>query len=153
MIVDTSALVAILRAEADAEQFIDALASADGPRVSAATLVETAVVVDAVGDPVLSRRLDESLEAANVRVEPLTEEPARIARQADRDFGKASSHPAGRNLGDCFSYALASVLGERCSSRATTSRTPTWRRLCRPESPPMGISTSARSAPRLLTTF
>lgn len=112
MIVDTSALVAIMRAEADAGQFIAALASASGPRLSAATLVETAVVVDAVGDPVLSRRLDELVDAAGVRVEPLTEEQARIARQAYRDFGKGSGHPARLNLGDCFSYALASVRGE-----------------------------------------
>lgn len=112
MIVDTSALVAILRAEEDADQFIDALADADGPRLSAATLVETAVVVDAVGDPVLSRRLDELLEAAGIRVEPLTQEQASIARQAYRDFGKGGGHPARLNLGDCFSYALASALGE-----------------------------------------
>lgn len=112
MIVDTSALVAILRGEADAARFIDALASDGSPRLSAATLVETAVVVDAVGDPVLSRRLDELVDAAGVRVEPLTEEQARVARQAYRDFGKGSGHPAGLNLGDCFSYALASVRGE-----------------------------------------
>ncbi len=112
MIVDTSALVAILRAEEDADRFIDALASADRPRLSAATLVETAVVVDAAGDPVLSRRLDELIDAAELHVEPLTEEQARVARQAYRDFGRGSGHPARLDLGDCFSYALAAVLAE-----------------------------------------
>ncbi len=112
MIVDTSALVAILRDEPDAGRFIDALAADADPRVSAATLVETAAVVDANRDPVLSRRLDELLEASGVQVEPLTEEHARIARQAYRDFGKGSGHPAGLNLGDCFSYALAAATGE-----------------------------------------
>lgn len=112
MIVDTSALVAILRAEQDADRFIDALTSADRPRLSAATLVETAVVVDAAGDPVLSRRLDELIDAAELHVEPLTEEQARVARQAYRDFGRGSGHPARLNLGDCFSYALAAVLAE-----------------------------------------
>lgn len=112
MIVDTSALVAILRAEQDADRFIDALTSADRPRLSAATLVETAVVVDAAGDPALSRRLDELIDAAELHVEPLTEEQARVARQAYRDFGRGSGHPARLNLGDCFSYALAAVLAE-----------------------------------------
>ena len=112
MIVDTSALVAILRGEADAELFIDALAAEADPRVSAAMLVETAAVVDANRDPVLSRRLDELLEASGVQVEPLTEEHARIARQAYRDFGKGSGHAAGLNLGDCFAYALAAATGE-----------------------------------------
>jgi ribonuclease VapC len=113
VIVDTSALVAILRDEPDAGRFIDALAAEAGPRMSAATQIETAAVVDANGDPVLSRRLDELLAATGMQVEPLTEEHARIARQAYQDFGKGSGHPAGLNLGDCFSYALAAATGER----------------------------------------
>jgi ribonuclease VapC len=112
VIVDTSALVAILLGEADAELFIDALAAEADPRVSAATLVETAAVVDANGDPVLSRRLDELLDAAGVQVEAFTEEHARIARQAYRDFGKGGGHPASLNIGDCFAYAPAAATGE-----------------------------------------
>jgi ribonuclease VapC len=112
VIIDTSALVAILRDEPDAERVIDALSGEADPRMSAATLVETAAVVDANKDPVLSRRLDELLIASAVRIEPLTEEHARIARQAYRDFGQSSGHPAGLNLGDCFSYALAAATGE-----------------------------------------
>jgi ribonuclease VapC len=112
VIVDTSALIAILRDEPDAGRFIDVLATDADPRVSAATLVEAAAVVDANKDPVLSRRLDDLLQAVGVHVEPLTEEHARIARQAYRDFGKGSGHPASLNLGDCFAYALAAATGE-----------------------------------------
>ncbi|MFP5335333.1 MAG: type II toxin-antitoxin system VapC family toxin [Actinomycetes bacterium] len=107
MIVDTSALVAILLDEPDARRYAEALAAAKRRMVSAATYVEAGVVVDANGDPVLSRRLDDLLEAADVDVVPLTAEHAEIARQAYRDFGKGSGHPARLNLGDCFSYALA----------------------------------------------
>ena len=107
MIIDTSALIAILRNEAEAEQFADAIASADGPAISAATYLETAVVIDSQKDPVASRQLDLLLEAAGILIEPVTAAQAQIARAAYRDFGKGSGHPAQLNFGDCFSYALA----------------------------------------------
>ncbi len=110
MIVDTSAIVAILRAEPDAEDYIDALAHAAAPKMSAATYVEAAVVVDANRDPVLSGRFDDLV--ADIEVVPMTRELAHIARRAYRDFGKGSGHPARLNLGDCFSYALARGSGE-----------------------------------------
>lgn len=112
MIVDTSAIVAILRGEDDAEQHMAALVDARRPRLSAATYVEAAVVVDAVGDPVLSRRFDDLLGAVGAVIEPLTAEHASIARQAYRDFGRGSGHPARLNPGDCFSYALARATDE-----------------------------------------
>lgn len=112
MIVDTSALIAILRKETEADLLLEALAADATPRMSAATFVETAVVVDTNKDPVLSRRLDELLDAAGIDIEPLTAAQAEVARQAYRDFGKGSGHPASLNLGDCFSYALASVTSE-----------------------------------------
>jgi len=112
VIVDTSAIVAILRGEAQADQLVEALAGAAEVRMSAATYVETAIVVDANRDPVLSRRLDDLLAAARIRVEPLTERQAAIARQAYRDFGKGSGHPAGLNFGDCFAYALSRDTGD-----------------------------------------
>lgn len=110
MIVDTSAIVAILRAEPDAEDYIDALAHAAAPKMSAATYVEAAVVVDANRDPVLSGRFDDLV--ADIEVVPMTRELAHMARRAYRDFGKGSGHPARLNLGDCFSYALARGSGE-----------------------------------------
>ncbi|MEJ5943698.1 type II toxin-antitoxin system VapC family toxin [Pseudokineococcus basanitobsidens] len=112
MILDTSAVVAVLRGEPDAEDHLAAMSRADVLRISAATLVELSVVVDARRDPVLSRRLDELLDALDVVVEPFTATHAAVARDAYRDYGKGSGHPAGLNLGDCFSYALASVTGE-----------------------------------------
>ena len=112
MIVDTSSLVAVLRDEPDADRHRIALAEAPAVRLSAATYVEVGVVVDAVGDPVLSRRLDDLLREVDAEVEPLTAEQARVARQAYRDFGRGSGHPARLNLGDVFSYALARTSGE-----------------------------------------
>lgn len=111
MIVDTSALIAILRGEDDAERYIQMLAAPTELRMSAATWVETAGVVDSNRDPVLSGRFDDLITAAGVTVEPVTAEHARLARQAYRDFGKGN-HPAGLNFGDCFSYALARATGQ-----------------------------------------
>lgn len=112
MIVDTSAVLAVLKGEADAEQYVAALTAATSVRLSAATMVEMGIIVDAVRDPVLSRRLDELLNIVGARIERVTEEQARVARQAYRDYGRGSGHPARLNLGHCFSYALASTTGE-----------------------------------------
>lgn len=112
MIVDTSAIVAILRAEPDAEVFATLLAGATDPRMSAGTFLEAAIVVDANGDPVLSGRFDDVIAAAGIRVEPVTAEQAALARAAYRSFGKGSGHPAGLNFGDCFAYALARATGD-----------------------------------------
>jgi len=112
VIVDTSALVAVLRGEPDADAYLVALDVAGAPRMSAATFVEACIVVDANRDPILSRRLDELLRVAGVVVEPVTREQADVARAAYRDFGKGSGHPAGLNFGDCFSYALARVTAQ-----------------------------------------
>lgn len=112
MIVDTSAIVAILRGEDDADLYIDALAREAEPRLSAATYLEAAIVIDANRDPVLSRKFDDLLAASHARIEPLTQAHAALARQAYRDFGKGSGHRAGLNLGDCFAYALARATGD-----------------------------------------
>jgi len=107
VIVDTSALVAILTQEPEAGAFADALARADAPSLSAATYVETAVVIDARRDPALSRAFDRFLDENRFAVEPVTPAQAKIAREAYRDFGRGSGHPARLNFGDCFAYALA----------------------------------------------
>jgi ribonuclease VapC len=112
LIVDTSAFIAILRGEPDADRYVDALAGATGPRVSAGTYLETAIVVDANRDPVLSGRLDELLVVNRVTIDAVTARHAETARQAYRDFGKGSGHAAGLNFGDCFAYALARDTGE-----------------------------------------
>lgn len=112
MIIDTSALIAILRDEPDARRFAEAIEAARERRISAATYVEVGAVIDSARDPVASRRVDELLAAAMVVIEPVTEEQARIAREAYRDFGKGSGHGAGLNFGDCFAYALTRATGE-----------------------------------------
>lgn len=112
MIVDTSALIAVLRGEPEASAFVDLLAKSTKSRMSAGTYVEAAIVVDANRDPVLSARFDELVELAAIEIVPVDAELARLARQAYRDYGKGSGHPAGLNFGDCFSYALARSSGE-----------------------------------------
>ena len=112
MIIDTSALLAILRDESDAAAYAEAMQRVDRRRLSAVSYVETAVVVDGSRDPVASRGFDELLREAQIIVDPVTEDQARIAREAYRDFGRSSGHPAKLNFGDCFAYALAKVTGE-----------------------------------------
>jgi ribonuclease VapC len=112
MIVDTSAIIAILKNEPDARELSQALISADTASLSAASYVETAMVVDGRGDPVASHQLDNLLTRVGVQIIPFDEEQARIARSAFRDFGRGSGHPAKLNFGDCFSYALASATGQ-----------------------------------------
>lgn len=112
MIVDSSAIIAILRPEPDAAIYSTAIAQAVRRRMSAANYLETAIVVDGNRDPLLSRRLDDALAEAKITIEPVTEEQVRIARAAYRDFGKGSGHPAQLNFGDCFAYALAKDLNQ-----------------------------------------
>lgn len=106
MIIDSSAIVAILGAESDARAFADAIAEAPARKLSAVSYVEAGVVLDSRRDPVLSRRLDDFLREITAVIEAVTPEQARIARDAYADFGKGR-HRAGLNLGDCFTYALA----------------------------------------------
>jgi ribonuclease VapC len=112
LIVDTSALIAILRAEPDAESFALALAAAPAPRMSVANYLETALVIDSARDPVASRQVDKVVTRAGLALEPVTAEQARVARAAYRDFGRGSGHPAKLNFGDCFAYALARCADE-----------------------------------------
>jgi ribonuclease VapC len=112
VIIDTSAVLAILRNEPEAEVCASAVTLADVLRISAGTLLEASIVVDANRDPILSRRLDEWVNRLRIVVEPVTSEQARIGREAYRDFGKGSEHPARLNFGDCFAYALAKVTRE-----------------------------------------
>jgi ribonuclease VapC len=112
MIVDSSALIAILRAEPEAQAFAKTIAAARDRRVSAVNFVEAAVVIDGSRDPIASRRFDELVREAELQIEPVTEAHARIAREAYRDFGKGSGHKASLNFGDCFAYALAKTKQE-----------------------------------------
>ena len=108
MIVDSSALVAISQGEPGSAALVDALARAESVAISASALLEARIVVDARRNPVVSSRFDDLLISHDIKVLPFTEDQSRIARQAYRDFGRGSGHPANLNYGDCFSYALAS---------------------------------------------
>jgi ribonuclease VapC len=81
VIVDSSALIAILRNEPDAQTFAAKIESARSCRISAATYVETATVIDSVRDPVVSRRFDELIEEAGLIVEPVREAQAKSRAQ------------------------------------------------------------------------
>ncbi|HET7232523.1 MAG TPA: type II toxin-antitoxin system VapC family toxin [Longimicrobium sp.] len=111
MVIDTSALVAYLKGEPQAGAIQEAF-EADARRlVSAATLVEAGIVVERHRGEHAGHELDLLLHRLQAEVVPVTREQADIARAAYRRFGKGA-HPAGLNFGDCFSYALATALGE-----------------------------------------
>lgn len=111
MIVDSSAVIAILENEPEADALQEALDHAASRVVSAVNYVEAGIVIDGRRDPVLSRSFDTFLFEMRIKLEPVTAEQARLAREAYRDYGKGR-HRAGLNLGDCFAYALAKDKGE-----------------------------------------
>jgi len=111
VIIDSSALVAILTSESDADSIEDALIASVARRISAVTYVEASIVMDSRNKPTLSHALDNFLQVLQIGIEPVTVEQARFARQAYRDYGKGR-HRAGLNFGDCFAYALAKDKGE-----------------------------------------
>ena len=111
MIVDTSAVLAVLFAEPDSERFERALAEASRCRMSMANFVETAIVLENRAGAEGGYELDLFLKTAPIELEPVTVEHAIAARRAWRRFGRGN-HPAGLNFGDCFAYALAFVTGE-----------------------------------------
>ena len=110
MIVDTSAILAILFREPDAEHYATAIALASSRRISVATLVEATMVLESRGGAAAGYELDAFLEEAEIELEPVTPEQAQAARRAWRRFGKG--HSAGLNFGDCFVYALAQAARE-----------------------------------------
>lgn len=112
MIVDSSALLAVLKEEPESAKFIELIDRAPRCGISAVNYVESAVVVDSNRDPVMSRRFEDFLRQAEIEIQPVTIRQARIAREAYRDFGKGSGHRARLNFGDCFAYALAKESGE-----------------------------------------
>lgn len=111
MIVDTSALLAVLLLEPEAERFAAAIEQAETVRISAASYLETAIYVDRNGDEVRRAMLDTFLDQFNIQIEAVTPVQAKLARQAFVLFGKGR-HEAGLNFGDCFSYALAKFYRE-----------------------------------------
>jgi ribonuclease VapC len=111
MVIDTSALLAILLDEPERRAFNEAIEAADVRRMSTASLVEASIVIEARYGSAGLRDLDLFFERAGIEFSPVDLEQAHEARRAFSRFGKGR-HPAGLNYGDCFAYALARVLGE-----------------------------------------
>jgi ribonuclease VapC len=110
MVVDTSALIAILLLEQEAESFTRTIADARPRLISAANLFEAAIVIEGRLGPEAGGDLDDFVADVGLEVEPVTLDQVRIARQAYRTYGRGY-HPAGLNFGDCFAYALAKTAG------------------------------------------
>lgn len=108
MVVDTSAVIALLFDEPEADAVAAALQTADEAVMAAPTFTELAIVVEARTGPAGSRLMEQLLDEYGVTIVPLDEQLARRSVDGWRRFGKGR-HPAGLNLGDCFAYALAST--------------------------------------------
>ena len=113
IVVDSSAVIAIFRQEDDAEDYARSIAGDDDPVMSAANLVETSIVLRGlkkITPKRAERWLDDFIEAAGIRIEPVTPDQANVARSAHLQFGKGTGHRAALNYGDCFAYALAKAM-------------------------------------------
>jgi len=111
MVLDTSALLVILLDEPESPAFRQAIEQDPVRLLSAASLLETAVVVEARFGEAGGRELDLLLHKAEIQVVGFDADQAELAREAWRRFGRGR-HPAGLNFGDCFAYALSEVSGE-----------------------------------------
>lgn len=111
MVIDTSALLAILQDEPERRSFNESIEAADSRVMSVATFIEASILLESRFGAEGLRDLDQFIERADIELAPVDLEQARIARAAFGRFGKGR-HPAALNYGDCFSYALARVLGE-----------------------------------------
>jgi len=110
IVIDSSAIIAIFRQEDDAVHYAQSIATDDDPIMSAANVVETSIVLRGlkkVAPDKAERWLDDFIETAGIRIEPVTQEQVRAARSAHMRFGKGTGHAASLNYGDCFSYGLA----------------------------------------------
>ncbi len=112
MVIDSSALIAILFDEPEAQSFLSQIATAEVCRLSTASLVEVGIVLRRDGAAQRRAALDEILRLFAINIEPVTEQQAYLALDAYDRFGKGTGHPASLNYRDCFSYALAKQAGE-----------------------------------------
>ncbi|MDQ2694558.1 MAG: type II toxin-antitoxin system VapC family toxin [Pseudomonadota bacterium] len=111
MVIDTSALVAVLQDEPERRTFNETLEAAERCSMSAASFVETSMAIESRYGPEGVRILDLFVSKARIALVPVDVDQAYLAREAFRRYGKGR-HPAGLNYGDCFAYALAKVLDD-----------------------------------------
>jgi ribonuclease VapC len=111
MVIDTSCLAAIFFKEAERELFLDKIGQADSLQISAATVLESGIVIEGRLGEIGSTELELFLIRYGIQIVPVNEEQVVVARRAWRKYGKGN-HLAGLNFGDCFAYALAKVSGE-----------------------------------------
>jgi ribonuclease VapC len=111
MVIDSSALLAILQREPERRSFVEAIESADSARISVASFVETSIVIESRYGVEGLLDLDRFISRAGIELIPVDSEQGQLARSAFSRFGKGR-HRAGLNYGDCFSYAAAIGLGE-----------------------------------------
>ncbi|HUO85630.1 MAG TPA: type II toxin-antitoxin system VapC family toxin [Thermoanaerobaculia bacterium] len=112
MIIDSSAVLAILFEEPDAIEFARAIEAAPVRKISAANWLETAIRIDSGSGPIGANAFDDLVREASLIIEPVTADQVVLARAAYRAYGKGSGHPAQLNFGDCFAYGLAKATGE-----------------------------------------
>ena len=111
MVLDTSAILAILQDEPERRKFNEAIEAAETRSLSTASFVECSMILESRYGPDGVRALDLFISKAHIALAPVDEEQANLARRAFREYGKGR-HRAGLNYGDCFSYALAFALNE-----------------------------------------
>ena len=111
MVIDTSALVAILQDEPERRVFNEAIESAETRSISTASFVETSIIIESRYGPDGTRALELFISKSQIALISVDTDQAYLARNAFRQYGKGR-HPAGLNFGDCFSYALAKALDE-----------------------------------------
>jgi ribonuclease VapC len=110
IVLDTSAVIAILKGEAEARMFVDVIAEAERCFFSAVSFVEASMVIIGRGAPAAAQALDALVQRRGIEIVPFDEDLAQASRAAFMRFGKGR-HPAGLNFGDCVSYALAHSRG------------------------------------------
>lgn len=118
MVIDTSALAAILFREPERQKFLQAIVADEQRLVSAATMLETGIVVETRRGEAGGREFDLFAVRAALKVVPFDAEQLEIARSAWRKYGKGR-HPAALNFGDCLAYALAKWTGEKLLAKGT----------------------------------
>jgi ribonuclease VapC len=112
MVIDSSALLAILLDEPEAEEFLGIIKNSPARRISAASFLETGMVLRRDSSGQRQQLFEDLIAALRLSIVPVTEQQARTALEAFAVYGKGHGHPAGLNFGDCLAYALANVFSE-----------------------------------------